>query len=95
MPPLGDDQLHAALAALPGWGVVEGMLVKAFTFDEGFIRGIRFVDAVAEAAEAADHHPDIDIRGTTVTIRLVTHSEGGITELDLTLAGVCDGLAAG
>ena len=95
MPPLGDDQLHAALVALPGWGVVEGMLVKAFTFDEGFIRGIRFVDAVAEAAEAADHHPDIDIRWTTVTIRLVTHSEGGITELDLTLAGVCDGLAAG
>ena len=95
MPPLGDDQLHAALAALPGWDVVEGMLVKAFTFDEGFIRGIRFVDAVAEAAEAADHHPDIDIRWTTVTIRLVTHSEGGITELDLTLAGVCDGLAAG
>ena len=95
MPPLGDDQLHAALVALPGWDVVEGMLVKAFTFDEGFIRGIRFVDAVAEAAEAADHHPDIDLRWTTVTIRLVTHSEGGITELDLTLAGVCDGLAAG
>ena len=95
MPPLGDDQLHAALVALPGWDVVEGMLVKAFTFEEGFIRGIRFVDAVAEAAEAADHHPDIDIRWTTVTIRLVTHSEGGITELDLTLAGVCDGLAAG
>lgn len=95
MPPLGDDQLHAALVALPGWGVVEGMLVKAFTFDKGFIRGIRFVDAVAEAAEAADHHPDIDIRWTTVTIRLVTHSEGGITELDLALAGVCDRLAAG
>jgi 4a-hydroxytetrahydrobiopterin dehydratase len=71
------------------------MLVKAFTFDEGFIRGIRFVDAVAEAAEAADHHPDIDIRWTTVTIRLVTHSEGGITEMDLALAGVCDQLAAG
>ena len=68
MPPLGDDQLHAALAALPGWGVVEGRLVKAFTFD---------------------------IRWTTVTIRLVTHSEGGITEMDLALAGVCDRLAAG
>ena len=50
---------------------------------------------VADAAEAADHHPDIDIRWTTVTIRLVTHSEGGITEMDVALAGACDRLAEG
>ena len=94
MPILEPDELTAALAALPGWDVQDGMLQKAFTFDEGFISGIRFVDAVADAAEAADHHPDIDIRWTTVTIRLVTHSEGGITEMDVALAGACDRLAA-
>lgn len=93
MPILGNDELTAALAALPGWQVREGMLVRAFTFDEGFMRGIRFVTAVADAAEAADHHPDIDIRWTTVTIALVTHSEGGITEMDIALAGACDRLA--
>lgn len=95
MPVLANDELTAALAALPGWSVDDGMLVKAFTFDAGFISGIRFVDAVADAAEAADHHPDIDIRWTTVTIRLVTHSEGGITEMDVAMAGACDRLAEG
>jgi 4a-hydroxytetrahydrobiopterin dehydratase len=94
MPILEHDELTAALSDLPGWAVEEGMLVKAFTFDAGFIHGIRFVDAVADAAEAADHHPDIDIRWTTVTIRMVTHSEGGITEMDVALASACERLAA-
>lgn len=42
---------------------------------------------VAERAEAADHHPDIDIRWRTVTFALVTHSEGGITDKDVAMAG--------
>jgi len=94
MPRLTDEQLSAALIDLPAWSVENGMLVASFTFDEGFMRGIHFVDAVADAAEAADHHPDIDIRWTTVTIRLVTHSEGGITEKDVALALACERLAA-
>jgi 4a-hydroxytetrahydrobiopterin dehydratase len=94
MPLLTDEQLSAARTDLPAWSVENGMLVGSFTFDAGFMRGIRFVDAVADAAEAADHHPDIDIRWTTVTIRVVTHSEGGITEKDVALAHACDRLAA-
>ncbi len=90
---LRQDEMVRALAALPGWTIVDGMLVRAFTFPQGFIRGIAFVQSVAEAAEAADHHPDIDIRWTTVTIRLATHSEGGITEKDTALAVECDALA--
>ncbi len=93
MPLLGQDEMVRALAALPGWTVVDGMLVRAFTFPQGFMRGIVFVNAVAEVAEAADHHPDIDVRWTTVTIRLATHSEGGITEKDTALAAECDALA--
>ncbi len=50
---------------------------------------------VAGAAEAMDHHPDIDIRYTTVTFTLSTHSEGGLTAKDLELAGQIDRLAAG
>ena len=53
-----------------------------------------FVNRVALAAEVANHHPDIDIRWNTVTLRLVTHSEGGITDKDTALAAECDRLAA-
>jgi 4a-hydroxytetrahydrobiopterin dehydratase len=48
------------------------------------------VNAVGALAEAADHHPDIDIRWNTVTLRLATHSAGGITEKDLALAAGID-----
>ena len=56
--------------------------VKAKTF----LDGIDYVTKVAQAAEDMDHHPDIDIRWRTLTFRLSTHSEGGITDLDTTLA---------
>jgi 4a-hydroxytetrahydrobiopterin dehydratase len=54
--------------------------------------GVEGVRRVAEAAERADHHPDIDIRWRTVTFTLATHSEGGITEKDVQLAREIDGL---
>jgi 4a-hydroxytetrahydrobiopterin dehydratase len=57
-----------------------------------FLEGIDVVRRVAEVAEEADHHPDIDIRWRTLTFRLSTHSEGGITAKDLELAGQIDGL---
>lgn len=91
---LGDDDLSTALVLLPGWGVEHGALAKAYVFPEGFMVAIGFVNAVAGAAERADHHPDIDIRWNTVTLRLVTHSEGGITDKDTALAAECDRLAA-
>ena len=91
---LGDDDLSTALVLLPGWGGEDGALAKAYVFPEGFMVAIGFVNAVADAAERADHHPDIDIRWNTVTLRLVTHSEGGITDKDTALAAECDRLAA-
>jgi 4a-hydroxytetrahydrobiopterin dehydratase len=87
------DELAEALRDLPDWsGDVHGIerSVKAGTF----LAGIRLVDAVAELAEAADHHPDIDIRWRTLTFRLATHSAGGVTEKDLSLARQIDQLAA-
>ena len=56
--------------------------------------GIALVQQVAEAAEAADHHPDIDIRWRTVTFRLVTHSAGGVTAKDIGLARTIDTMIA-
>jgi 4a-hydroxytetrahydrobiopterin dehydratase len=55
--------------------------------------GIALVQRVAQVAEDLDHHPDIDIRWTTVTFRLSTHSAGGLTAKDLRLAGDIDKLA--
>ena len=86
------DQLAEGLATLPAWsGDVSGIerAVKA----PSFLDGIRLVDAVADAAEAADHHPDIDIRYTDITFRLSTHSAGGVTEKDLELAARINELA--
>ena len=90
---LSDDDLATALALLPGWGLEEGMLAKRYVFPVGFMAAIGFVDRVAVAAEAADHHPDIDIRWNAVTLRLATHDEGGITEKDTARAAECDRLA--
>ena len=58
----------------------------------GFLAAIAVVDQVAEAAEAADHHPDIDIRWRTLTFTLATHSAGGVTAKDVELATTIDGI---
>ncbi len=91
---LTDDEVAAALAGLPEWsGDTAGIrrTVKA----ESFLGGIAWVDAVARAAEAADHHPDIDIRWRTVTFTLVTHSAGGVTERDVAMARTVDEIING
>ncbi len=82
---LSSDDVATALAHLAGWsGTTEG--IERAVEASSFLDGIRLVDAVAEAAEQANHHPDIDIRWRTVTFRLSTHSAGGVTEKDVTMA---------
>lgn len=82
---LSDEEVAAALADLRGWCGDSSGIQRTVTASS-FLDGIRLVDAVAEAAEAADHHPDIDIRWVTVTFRLSSHSVGGVTALDLAMA---------
>ncbi|WP_426510133.1 4a-hydroxytetrahydrobiopterin dehydratase [Dactylosporangium sp. McL0621] len=82
---LGNDQISAALEKLAGWaGDADG--IERSVTAASFLDGIRLVAEVAHLAEAADHHPDIDIRWRTVTFRLSTHSAGGVTEKDIALA---------
>ena len=83
---LTDDQVDAALPELEGWERSDGALRRSIKFP-AFLDGIDAVRRVGEHAEAQDHHPDIDIRWRTVTFTLVTHSEGGITDKDLEMAG--------
>lgn len=85
MPVLTDEQVDAAAKDLDGWERVDGALRRSVTFG-AFLDGIDAVRRVAEHAERADHHPDIDIRWRTVTFALVTHSAGGITDQDVQMA---------
>jgi 4a-hydroxytetrahydrobiopterin dehydratase len=91
MATLSPAEIEAALRGLPGWAVRDGMLVKTYPH-ELFPQAIVFVNAVAQLAELANHHPDIDIRYTNVTLSLVTHDQGGLTERDVSLAGQIEGL---
>ena len=77
------------------WSQRPDVLERDFEFDD-FAGAIAFVNQVAEAAEEADHHPDILIHGwNKVRLTLSTHSEGGVTDLDHQLARRIDELAGG
>jgi 4a-hydroxytetrahydrobiopterin dehydratase len=82
---LSDLEVQRALGGLPGWARRGAVLTKTFSFDR-FADGIRFVDRLARVADDMNHHPDIDVRYTKITIMLSTHDAGGITEADLRLA---------
>ena len=86
---LSDISIQRELGNLPGWSRRGEVISKTFQFRD-FLTGIDFVAAVAKAADAADHHPDIDIRYTKVTCALSTHSAGGITQKDLDMARKID-----
>ena len=83
--PLSDLEIQRALGGLAGWSRRGDSITKTFTF-ERFPNAIAFVDRVAVLAEEMNHHPDIDIRYTKVTMTMSTHDAGGITRSDLTLA---------
>jgi 4a-hydroxytetrahydrobiopterin dehydratase len=90
--PLPEAEIARALAALPGWSRDGDEIVR--TFDRGNFNGsIAFVNAVAAAANAADHHPDLAIAWNDVTVRLSSHDAHGLTERDFALARAIDGLA--
>jgi 4a-hydroxytetrahydrobiopterin dehydratase len=73
------------------WGRVGDELIKTVRRDD-FVGALALVNEVGALAESANHHPDIDIRWNTVTLRLSTHSAGGLTDLDLALAKAIDEL---
>jgi 4a-hydroxytetrahydrobiopterin dehydratase len=91
---LSDDEVAAGLQG-GEWRREGDEIVRDRTFDD-FAQAMAFVNAVAQAAEEANHHPDIRIHGwNKVELRLSTHSEGGLTAADLDMAQRLDGLSAG
>jgi 4a-hydroxytetrahydrobiopterin dehydratase len=89
MTKLTPAELSAAIATLPNWQLQDGELVRIVTFPD-FLAAIAFVNRVATLAEAAAHHPDIDIRYNKVRLALVTHDAGGITANDTSMASRID-----
>ncbi|MEZ5374287.1 MAG: 4a-hydroxytetrahydrobiopterin dehydratase [Microthrixaceae bacterium] len=82
---LTDDELRAALAQLPGWELREGALFRRYEFDD-FAEAFAFMTRVAPLAEEANHHPDWSNSYNTVTIELISHDVGTLTERDTRLA---------
>ena len=93
---LTKDALAEVLADLDGWSVVEdGTAIEAEFSFKGFNAAFGFMTRVALAAERQNHHPEWSNVYNRVTIRWTTHSEGGVTELDVKLARACSRFAAG
>jgi 4a-hydroxytetrahydrobiopterin dehydratase len=90
---LSHDEIREKLDATEGWSETAASLNHSFKF-KNFLQAMKFVNRVAELAEAANHHPDIDIRWNTVRLVLSTHSAGGLTEKDFALAEECFAAAA-
>ena len=89
MQKLTDNELQEALTNLPGWKLQNGSLIRDYTLAD-FVAAMAFVNRIAALAEAAGHHPDIDIRYNRVRLGLVTHDAGGITANDTKMAATID-----
>jgi 4a-hydroxytetrahydrobiopterin dehydratase len=89
---LEPEAVEQLLAEVSAWGLEGDSIQRTFKFPD-FVRAIDFVNRVAQEAEQLNHHPDIDIRWNKVKLVLSTHSEGGLTDLDFTLARKIDLLA--
>ncbi|WP_330185176.1 4a-hydroxytetrahydrobiopterin dehydratase [Nocardia sp. NBC_01503] len=91
--PLSEAEIAKALTELPDW-TRTGQSISRTVEAASFLAGIELVRRVAVAAEAANHHPDMDIRWRRVTFTLSTHDANGLTALDVALAHEIDRLDA-
>jgi len=91
MSALSSAEVATRLSTVPHWAVNSGELVRTYLFKD-FRAAMAFVNQVADLAEDAGHHPDIDIRYNKVRLALVTHDAGGITGKDFDLAARADKL---
>lgn len=82
---LNSDEVSQNLEGLSGWEVKDGELRKIFQFG-AYLDGVEFARSCGELAEKMNHHPDLLIQWRKVAVSIVTHSAGGLTELDFDYA---------
>lgn len=87
-----EQEAARALADLPAWRAERGAIARTFE-TEGWGTTLMLVNAIGFIAEAADHHPDLEVSWAKVAVRLSTHSAGGITDKDMSLAREIERLA--
>lgn len=85
MPKMNEQDIEHEMSALPGWSFKDNAIAKTYKHDS-FAEAIVFVNAVAHLAELMNHHPDVDIRYSTIHVATTTHDQGGVTEKDVALA---------
>lgn len=83
---LTDLEIQNALGSLSGWKKNGTAIQRIFEFPD-FKAAMQFVNKIADVAEQANHHPDIDVRYNKVTMSLVSHDSGGVTSRDVRMAG--------
>jgi 4a-hydroxytetrahydrobiopterin dehydratase len=83
---LSQSEIDLALKTLPGWGRRNDAIERVLQLAD-FAAAMKVVNLIAEAAEAANHHPDILINYNRVTLTLVSHDSGGVTQRDIRMAG--------
>jgi 4a-hydroxytetrahydrobiopterin dehydratase len=88
---LTPELVQESLRSLPRWGLEGKEIVRRYEFPD-FAAAMVFVNQVAERAEKAGHHPDIDIRYNKVRLALVSHDKGGLTRRDMNMAATIDSL---
>jgi 4a-hydroxytetrahydrobiopterin dehydratase len=88
---LEQDEVRSRVEDLAGWSVAGNAITR--DFENGDFKGsVEFVNRLTPIAEEMNHHPDLEISWSTVTVTITTHSEGGLTNADFELAGRIDGL---
>jgi len=88
-PKLNQQEIAERLQGLPEWKLEGEEIVRKLEFKD-FVESMKFVNKVAEIAEATQHHPDITINWNKVTLSLTTHDSGGLTKNDFDLAAKID-----
>jgi 4a-hydroxytetrahydrobiopterin dehydratase len=89
---LSAEMVRESLSSLPEWKLEGKEIVRQYEFAD-FAAAMVFVNQVAEKAEAAGHHPDIDIRYNKVRLALVSHDKGGLTKRDMSMAKAIDSIS--
>lgn len=82
---LSNPEVRKKLGSVEGWKIRGNKIQKIYKF-RTYMDGIRFVNKLAELAEKEEHHPDITVIWTTVTVELTTHDAGGLTLYDIKMA---------
>ena len=90
---LSDPEVRTALNSLPGWKQNGKQIERLFEFSD-FAGAMKFVNKIADAAEAAQHHPDITINYNKVKLALISHDSGGVTQRDVKMAQKINQVAA-